>query len=139
MIAKFNFEPPGVRPKSRQPLRMVPWAVWVRWRGRCQHGHKLVSAFGGADNIVTLDACITRLRIEVAKVADVDKALLKALGSSGTVVIGNGVQSIFGPLAEIYKTEMDEYIQAGGKGAPRMLIRTKGWRQTMRLPSPKPA
>jgi PTS system glucose-specific IIC component len=49
----------------------------------------------------------------------VDKAQLKALGSSGTVMIGSGVQSIFGPLSENYKTEMDEYIKAGGTGATR--------------------
>ncbi len=77
---------------------------------------QLVAAFGGAENIRTLDACITRLRIEVHDVSAVDKALLKALGSSGTVVIGSGIQSIFGPLAENYKTEMQEYIDAGGTG-----------------------
>lgn len=78
---------------------------------------QLVGAFGGAHNLKSLDACITRLRIEVRDTSLVDKEQLKALGSSGTVVIGSGVQSIFGPLAEIYKTEMQEYMDAGGKGA----------------------
>ena len=78
---------------------------------------KLVAAFGGAHNLKNLDACITRLRVEVLDVSLVNKDLLSELGSSGTVVIGSGVQSIFGPLAEIYKTEMDEYMRAGGLGA----------------------
>ncbi len=77
---------------------------------------ELVGAFGGAANLKSLDACITRLRIEVRDVSLVDKNRLKELGSSGTVMIGSGVQSIFGPLAENYKTEMQEYIDAGGKG-----------------------
>jgi PTS system glucose-specific IIC component len=50
-------------------------------------------------------------------VALVNKGQLKALGASGTVVIGQGIQAIFGPLAEGYKTEMEEYIAAGGMGA----------------------
>lgn len=78
---------------------------------------QLVGAFGGADNLKSLDACITRLRIEVRDVSLVNKEQLKALGSAGTVVIGSGVQSIFGTLAENYKTEMQEYIEAGGKGS----------------------
>jgi PTS system glucose-specific IIC component len=77
----------------------------------------LVAAFGGSANIKGLDACITRLRIQVANVDAVDKAQLKALGAAGTVVIGNGVQAIFGPRSENLKTEMDEYIKAGGTGS----------------------
>ena len=41
----------------------------------------------------------------------------KGLGSSGTVIIGNGVQSIFGTLSENLKTDMQEYLRAGGQGA----------------------
>jgi PTS system glucose-specific IIC component len=78
---------------------------------------ELVAAFGGAANIITLDACITRLRVEVKEVSLVDKDRLKQLGSSGTVTIGSGVQSIFGPISDNYKTEMDEYMRAGGTGA----------------------
>jgi len=80
---------------------------------------ELVAAFGGASNIKTLDACITRLRIEVANVASVEKERLKALGATGTIVVGNSVQSIFGTLSENLKTEMQEYLRAGGLGAPR--------------------
>jgi PTS system glucose-specific IIC component len=79
---------------------------------------ELVGAFGGAANIKSLDACITRLRVEVADVNAVDRDRLKALGSSGTVIVGNGVQSIFGTLSENLKTDMQEYLRAGGKGTP---------------------
>jgi PTS system glucose-specific IIC component len=78
---------------------------------------QLVAAFGGAANIKSLDACITRLRIQVDSVAAVDKARLKALGAAGTVVIGDGVQAIFGTQSENLKTDMEEYLAAGGTGA----------------------
>ena len=57
------------------------------------------------------------VRVEVRDVEQVNQARLKALGSAGTVVIGRGVQSIFGTLSESYKTEMDAYLAAGGQGA----------------------
>lgn len=87
---------------------------------------QLVAAFGGSANLVNLDACITRLRVQVVDAAKVNKDHLKALGSSGTVIIGTGVQSIFGPLSENYKTEMDEYIKSGGTGAVMTKIGTAG-------------
>ena len=55
--------------------------------------------------------------MQVVDVTKVNKEHLKALGSSGTMIIGSAVQSIFGPLSENYKTAMDEYIKAGGTGA----------------------
>jgi glucose-like phosphotransferase system IIB component len=76
-------------------------------------GAKLVQAFGGADNIVNNDACITRLRIEVKDKSKVDKAALKAMGAAGVVEVGNNMQAIFGPKAESLKGEMEKAIASG--------------------------
>ncbi|HAZ14173.1 MAG: PTS glucose transporter subunit IIBC [Bdellovibrionales bacterium GWA2_49_15] len=70
----------------------------------------LVHAFGGAGNIRTLDACITRLRVEVADMNLVNSEALKSLGASGVVKIGNGVQAIFGTRSENLKTDMEIYL-----------------------------
>ena len=117
VIVKFDLKTPG-----RERETEAESAVVVSEEGMAP---ELVAAFGGAANIKTLDACITRLRIEVANVASVDKERLKALGATGTIVVGNSVQSIFGTLSENLKTEMQEYLRAGGLGA--------------RSPSTKPA
>jgi PTS system D-glucosamine-specific IIC component len=77
-------------------------------------GAQLVGAFGGADNIKNLDACITRLRIEVNDRAQVDKDALKALGAAGVVEVGNNMQAIFGPKAEALKGEMQQAMAGGG-------------------------
>ncbi|HEX4647747.1 MAG TPA: PTS glucose transporter subunit IIBC [Steroidobacteraceae bacterium] len=87
----------------------------------------LVMAFGGAANIASLDACITRLRVAVNDPALVDERALTALGASGVMRVGKGVQAVFGPLSENMKTSMDEYLRASGTapvavsqyGAPR--------------------
>jgi PTS system N-acetylglucosamine-specific IIC component len=61
---------------------------------------QLIAAFGGRENLVNVDACITRLRMEVADKDKVNKPRLKALGAAGVIEVGNNVQAIFGTLAE---------------------------------------
>ena len=81
---------------------------------------KLVAAFGGASNIRSLDACITRLRVELADTARASPDELRALGASGVMKVGGGMQAIFGTRSENLKTDMDEYMRSHGNvvGAP---------------------
>jgi len=72
----------------------------------------LVTAFGGAGNITSLDACITRLRVGVHDITKVDQARFKAMGAAGMMVVGDGVQVIFGTKSENLKTDMDEYLKS---------------------------
>lgn len=78
---------------------------------------QLVGAFGGAANIKSLDACITRLRVELRDVAQVNRPWLMQLGAAGTVAVGSGMQAIFGPRSENLKTDMEAYLRSGGTGA----------------------
>jgi PTS system glucose-specific IIC component len=75
---------------------------------------ELVLAFGGPGNIKSLDACITRLRVEVMEVAKASPDRLKALGATGVVVVGNAVQAIFGTRSDNLKTDMEHYLKAAG-------------------------
>jgi PTS system glucose-specific IIC component len=77
----------------------------------------LVAAFGGPGNIKNLDACITRLRVELNDVSKASQAALKALGASGVMQVGSGMQAVFGTRSENLKTAMEEYMRAGGTGA----------------------
>ena len=77
---------------------------------------RLVAAFGGAANIKNLDACITRLRVELNDVSKASPEQLRALGATGVVQVGTGMQAIFGTRSENLKTAMDEYMRAGGAG-----------------------
>jgi PTS system glucose-specific IIC component len=71
---------------------------------------ELVLAFGGKENICSLDACITRLRVELADPSKASETKLKSLGAAGVVVVGSGVQAIFGTRSENLKTDMLEYL-----------------------------
>ncbi len=77
----------------------------------------LVLAFGGRNNIANLDACITRLRVQVNDPAHVDERRLKELGATGVMMVGDGVQAIFGPASENLKTDMEEYLLTAGPEA----------------------
>jgi PTS system N-acetylglucosamine-specific IIC component len=67
---------------------------------------KLITAFGGRDNLIHVDACMTRLRMEVSDRAAVDKARLHALGAAGVMEVGDNVQAVFGTTSETLKDEI---------------------------------
>jgi glucose PTS system EIICB or EIICBA component len=75
---------------------------------------RLVSAFGGQANIASLDACITRLRVGLNDPSRADAEALKALGATGVMQVGSGVQAIFGTRSENLKTDMEDYMRRGG-------------------------
>ncbi|CAA9347906.1 MAG: PTS system, glucose-specific IIC component / PTS system, glucose-specific IIB component [uncultured Gemmatimonadetes bacterium] len=78
---------------------------------------RLVAAFGGAENIRSLDACITRLRVELADVSLARADTLRSLGAAGVVQVGSGMQAIFGTRSENLKTAMEEYMRAPRRAA----------------------
>ena len=77
---------------------------------------RLIAAFGGRENLVNVDACITRLRMEVADKDKVDEARLKALGAAGVIEVGNNVQAVFGTQAEILKGEIKDAMAGPASG-----------------------
>jgi N-acetylglucosamine PTS system EIICBA or EIICB component len=74
---------------------------------------RLIAAFGGRDNLVNVDACITRLRMEVADKRKVDQARLRALGAAGVIEVGNNVQAVFGTQAEALKNDIKDVLVIG--------------------------
>jgi PTS system N-acetylglucosamine-specific IIC component len=71
---------------------------------------QVIAAFGGRENLVNVDACITRLRVEVSDKGKVDQARLKSLGAAGVVEVGNSVQAVFGTDAEALKNDINEIL-----------------------------
>jgi PTS system N-acetylglucosamine-specific IIC component len=71
---------------------------------------QLIAAFGGRENLVNVDACITRLRMEVADTGKVDQARLKGLGAAGVIEVGNNVQAVFGTQAEALKNDIIDVL-----------------------------
>lgn len=72
--------------------------------------YNILQAMGGKENIAHLDACITRLRVSVNDVKNVDKEELKRLGAAGVLEVGNNIQAIFGPRSETIKGQIKDII-----------------------------
>lgn len=72
--------------------------------------YNVLAAMGGQENITHLDACITRLRVSVNDIKNVDKKELERLGAAGVMEVGNNIQAIFGPRSEIIKGQMEDIV-----------------------------
>jgi len=81
---------------------------------------RFVSAIGGSDNLTGIDACITRLRLNVKDSALVNEALAKNLGAQGVIRLNKeSVQIIVGTRAEIIADAMRKVISAGPVAAAK--------------------
>lgn len=104
-IVKFDLKTPG---RDDSPTDNVSTNISIPQDAMIS---ELVRLFGGATNIRSLEACITRLRVTVANEAEVDKDGLKKLGAQGVISRGNYIQAVFGTQSENLRTQMDEYMQ----------------------------
>ena len=67
---------------------------------------EMLSALGGKENVEKMDACITRLRLEVKDPSKIDEKKLRQLGALGVVKMGKAVQVVFGTTAESIEAEL---------------------------------
>ncbi|AEE45544.1 glucose PTS transporter subunit EIIB [Cellulomonas fimi] len=69
---------------------------------------KILAALGGDANVLDLEPCITRLRVEVEDPAQVDEAALKAAGAIAVVRSGAAVQVVVGPEADTLASDIED-------------------------------
>ena len=75
---------------------------------------KIINLLGGRDNIEDVDACMTRLRVSVKDVNQVGgEADWKAAGAMGLIVKDSGVQAVYGPKADILKSDIQDLLESG--------------------------
>ncbi|MGM9988710.1 MAG: PTS transporter subunit EIIC [Bacillaceae bacterium] len=113
VITKFNLKTPG-REEEDEETKLYTKADF-QGKGENAGGDELkeiaplvLAALGGKENIENLDACITRLRVEVKDPKKVDKDELKRLGAAGVMEVAGGVQAIFGGKSDTLKNYIKE-------------------------------
>ena len=93
-IRMFNLKTPG-----REDEEETEEAEFTVLEGEL--ATRVVEALGGKENLVSVDSCITRLRVEVKETSKVNDSVLKKLGAAGVLKVGkNGVQVVFGAQAQ---------------------------------------
>ncbi len=75
---------------------------------------KIIHLLGGRENIADVDACMTRLRVSVKNREAVgDEKAWKAAGALGLIVKDNGVQAVYGPKADVLKSDIQDILDSG--------------------------
>ena len=72
---------------------------------------KFVAALGGAVNINSVEACMSRLRITLFDTDEINQNQIQELGATGIFLSGNQVQAIFGEESEALKNQIDEILK----------------------------
>jgi len=118
VIVRFNLKTPGRDAEPAVTSETVPARPQDRASG-------FIAALGGAANIVSLDACTTRLRLVVANQSAVDADALKRLGIRGLVrPSGNAVQVVIGTEADQVAGEMRAALSRAPATVPAPAITT---------------
>ena len=112
LIKKFNFATPGRNGNydlDTTDNAEKPTAV----QGNDQ-AFAIINLLGGKPNIVDVDACMTRLRVTVKDNTKVGKEeQWKAVGAMGLIVKDNGVQAVYGPKADVLKSDIQDILDSG--------------------------
>ena len=115
MIKKFNYATPGrngnyetAEGASEEAASGTPKVA------AASQAVNIINLLGGRANIVDVDACMTRLRVTVK---DADRVgteeQWKAEGAMGLVMKGQGVQAIYGPKADVLKSDIQDILDSG--------------------------
>ena len=109
MIGRFQFATPG-RMGNYTDENEPEEKTMEKGAGNTQ-AERIIALLGGRENITLVDACMTRLRVTVKdldKVAEI--ADWKAEGALGVIKKDNGIQAVYGPKADILKSDINDIL-----------------------------
>ena len=118
MIGKFHFATPGrlgnytdeTAPEDGDQTEGSSTAGTGTKKGNSQ-AERIIVLLGGRENIVLVDACMTRLRVtvkDISKVAELPE--WKAEGALGLIKKDQGIQAVYGPKADVLKSDINDIL-----------------------------
>lgn len=113
MIGKFKFATPGRLGNYTEDNEEDVDSETLSKLGNQSdsQAERIIALLGGRDNIVLVDACMTRLRITVKNIEMVKEISdWKAEGALGLIKKGDGVQAIYGPKADVLKSDINDIL-----------------------------
>ncbi|MBK4779477.1 PTS transporter subunit IIBC [Streptococcus lactarius] len=116
MIKKFNYATPGRNGNYEQndDAASGDSAAGAATSSASSQVINIINLLGGRANIVDVDACMTRLRVTVKDAEKVgNEEQWKAEGAMGLVMKGQGVQAIYGPKADVLKSDIQDVLDSG--------------------------
>lgn len=121
LIKKFNFATPGRNGNYEADVVDEAGATDVKADDQVI---QIIHLLGGKQNIKDVDACMTRLRVSVNDRDLVgNEAAWKKAGAMGLIVKDNGVQAVYGPKADVLKSDIEDLLQSGADiPAPKQAV-----------------
>ena len=117
MIKKFDYATPGRNGNYEQNDDAPAESAGSAGAGTSSASSQvinIINLLGGRANIVDVDACMTRLRVTVKDAEKVGtEAQWKSEGAMGLVMKGQGVQAIYGPKADVLKSDIQDVLDSG--------------------------
>ena len=112
MIKKLRFATPGrLGNYTDESSEEEAPAVEANTAKNGSQAERIIALLGGRENITLVDACMTRLRVTVKELDKVaDKAAWKAEGALGLLKKDNGIQAIYGPKADVIKSDINDIL-----------------------------
>lgn len=116
MIGKFSYATPGrngnyTTDDDDTSASSSSSSETSKSEGGQSQPERIIALLGGRDNIVLVDACMTRLRVTVKDVEKVaDLPAWKAEGAMGLVKKDNGIQAVYGPKADVLKSDINDIL-----------------------------
>lgn len=114
MIGKFNFATPGrlgnYMDDNADEAEGISSGT-SGGTGKDSQAERIITLLGGRENIVLVDACMTRLRVTVKdldKVAEI--AEWKKEGALGLIKKDGGIQAVYGPKADVLKSDINDIL-----------------------------
>ena len=116
MIGKFKFATPGrlgnyTDSNDEDGTASSTASAGGKTSGGNSQAERIIALLGGRENIVLVDACMTRLRVTVK---DLDKVAelpaWKAEGALGLIKKDNGIQAVYGPKADVLKSDINDIL-----------------------------
>lgn len=117
MIEKLHFATPGrlgnYTDENAEEENAAPagGAKTSSGKGGSSQAERIIALLGGRENITLVDACMTRLRVTVkdaSKVAELPA--WKAEGALGLLKKDNGIQAVYGPKADVLKSDINDIL-----------------------------
>ena len=108
MIGRFRYATPGrlgnYTDEKEEPIHEDKTSSNTQ-------AERIITLLGGRENIMLVDACMTRLRVTVKdpdKVAELPQ--WKAEGALGLIKKDNGIQAVYGPKADVLKSDINDIL-----------------------------
>ncbi len=109
-ITKFHVAIPGMEDDDDSSSVTTKESKSEKNSSLHEQSEQIITALGGANNIESVEACATRLRISVKDNSVVNKQVLKDVGATAVLDVSGGLQAVYGGKADLFSQEINDIL-----------------------------